>query len=512
MKIRRLFVPLVLAIATATLGTQQPRGAFPHARHAKLFPTCAGCHAGITDGDSARMFPTSDACAQCHNGTDVRRVAWSGHVERATNLKFSHTDHELMSAQGGSPATCVNCHGQQAGTDTAWMHVAGANPSACIACHRHQAPEHLAASADCKTCHRTLVQAADLSAATIAAFPKPASHADPNWLAAHAPTSDAQIAQCAICHARESCERCHANADRLPAIQALDHDARVAALERGVEPAYFTPASHKAYTWSYAHAAGARAAPQTCASCHTRTSCTSCHTGKMGRDVIDQLPEPKPGRAPGVVLIHAGQRAAPPAAGPAMLAARSAPAPAAGPVLLASGRDSVRSAVVHVHPDGFATNHKTVAASGQLNCQGCHQPRDCTACHDGVSTRGNYHPADFMARHATSAYAQEQNCSTCHRVETFCRSCHQKSGIANTGGVRGTAHTGQPLWLLQHGQAARQGLASCTACHQQRDCLRCHSSLGLHVNPHGPDFNAEAMGSRNMQMCLVCHLTNPLKK
>jgi hypothetical protein len=506
MRIRHLIAPLVLAVATATLGTQQPRGAFPHARHAKLFPTCAGCHSGILDGDSARMFPTREACAQCHNGTDVRRVAWSGHVERATNLKFSHAGHELMSAQGGSPATCVNCHGQQAGRDTAWMHVAGADPSACISCHRHQAPEHLAPSADCATCHETLARAGSLSATTIAAFPKPASHRDPGWLAAHAPGNDAQMAQCAVCHARESCARCHANADQLPAIKGLDHDARVASLERDVPPGYFTPASHTVYTWTYGHGAAARAAPQSCASCHTRTSCAACHTGRLGRDVIDQLPEAKPGRAPGVVLTHAAPLA------PARVVPAAQARPAAGPVVLSTMRDTVWSAEVHVHPGGFATNHKDVAASGQLTCQGCHQPRDCTACHDGVSTRRNFHPADFMSRHATSAYAQEQNCSTCHRVETFCRSCHQKSGIANTRGVRGTAHTGQPLWLLQHGQAARQGLSSCTACHQQRDCLRCHSSLGLHVNPHGPGFNAQAMGSRNMQMCLVCHLTNPLKK
>ena len=506
MKIHRLIVPLVLAVATATLGTQQPRGAFPHARHAKLFPTCAGCHNGILTGDSTRMFPTVDACAQCHNGTDVRRVAWTGHVEKATNLKFSHTDHEMMSAQGGAPAQCVNCHGQQAGRDTAWMHVAGADPAACIACHRHQASEHLAPQADCTTCHKTLVQAANLSAATIAAFPKPASHSDPNWIATHAPKNDAQLAQCAICHARESCERCHVNADQVPAIAALGRDARVASLERGVQPVYFTPASHKGSDWAYAHGADARATSQTCAVCHTRANCTTCHIGREGQDVISKLPEAKPGRARGVNLVHESVApSVPPNSAGSMTAG-------AGLVILATAQDTVRAVKVHVHPAGFATQHKDAAASGQLNCQGCHQPRDCTACHDGVSTRGNYHPLDFMSRHATSAYAQEQNCSSCHRVETFCRSCHLKSGIANTGGVRGMAHSGQPLWLLQHGQAARQGLTSCTACHQQRDCLRCHSNLGLNINPHGPDFNAQAMGSRDMQMCLVCHLTNPLKK
>jgi hypothetical protein len=509
MKITRRFllVPAVLAAATATFAMQQPRGTFPHARHAKLFPTCAGCHAGITTGDSATMFPSPDACAQCHNGTDVRRVAWSGPSLPPNNLKFSHTEHAATSARAdGVAVPCTSCHGQQAGRDTAWMHIAAAQPSACIACHQHRAAEHLAASVVCSTCHKTLVQATSLPTAMIAGFPKPASHSDSNWLSTHAPKNAAQVAQCAICHARESCERCHANAAQVPAIQALGRDARVASLVRNRAPVYFTPASHRASGWTYGHGHDARAGTQTCAVCHTQSSCLTCHIGSLGRDVIARLPVARPGQAAGVQLVEPA-RALPTAGQSAMR-----PLDATAVTLLATATDTVRLKVVHMHPAGFATNHKSAAASGQLDCQGCHQPRDCTACHDGVSTRGNYHPDDFMSRHATAAYSQEQNCSTCHRVETFCRSCHQKSGIANTGGVRGPAHTGQPLWLLQHGQAARQGLTGCTSCHQQRDCLRCHSDLGMHVNPHGPNFNPEAMGSRDKQMCLVCHLTDPIKK
>ena len=504
---RFLVVPAVL-LAAATLATQQPRrGTFPHARHAKLFPTCAGCHAGILTGDSAEMFPSPDVCAQCHNGTDVRRVAWSGPARAATNLRFSHAEHAATSATAdGAAVECASCHGQQAGRDTAWMHIAGAQPEACIACHQHRASEHLAAGAVCSTCHEPLARATALSVAAIAAFPKPASHGDPDWLARHAPKNDAQIAQCAICHARESCERCHVNADQVPAIQKLASDARVADLARERAPAYFTPASHRDAGWAYGHGHDARAGAQSCAVCHTQSSCLTCHIGSLGREVIARLPVARAGRPGGVQLVDPA-RASPSAGGSAMR-----PFDASAVTLLAAAGDTVRLKLVHMHPAGFATNHKAAAASGQFDCQGCHQPRDCTACHDGVSTRGNFHPGDFMSRHATAAYAQEQNCSTCHRVETFCRSCHQKSGIATTGGVRGPAHTGQPLWLLQHGQAARQGLTSCTACHQQRDCLRCHSDLGLHVNPHGPNFNPESMGSKDKQMCLVCHVTDPLKK
>ena len=68
-------------------------------------------------------------------------------------------------------------------------------------------------------------------------------------------------------------------------------------------------------------------------------------------------------------------------------------------------------------------------------------------------------------------------------------------------------HDSQALWILSHPQAARQDLESCVTCHQQNDCLRCHSATsGLRVNPHGPDFDASSMGSRNQAMCALCHL------
>lgn len=504
MNARRLLVPLVLVLAVATAGwavQQQAAGTFPHTTHVKLFPTCAGCHSGITSGDTATMFPTKAVCAQCHNGTDERLVRWAGYSWQPTNLKFSHTAHEVESSAKGNPAVCANCHGLQAGHDTAWMHVAAPSPDACLACH--QAPEHLAASANCTTCHLPLTQVPALPASAIAAFPKPPWHSDSNFLAAHAPTTAASAAQCAICHARESCARCHPNADQLPAIQALASDPRVASLTKGRVGVYFTPASHEVGDWASEHGKDAAANYRTCASCHTQSSCRACHRGDLGRSAISKLPQAKSGRAPGIVLVL-DSTTSPTHALTAIQAANTQTT-----TLLASARDTVH---VRMHLPGFATNHKTVAASGLLNCQGCHQPRDCTACHDGVSTRQSYHPADFMSRHAEPAFALEQNCSSCHRVETFCRNCHQQSGIANSARVRGSAHNAQPLWLLQHGQAARQGLTSCAACHQQNDCLRCHSNIGMHINPHGPNFNAQLMGSKNMQMCLLCHVTNPLKR
>ena len=86
-------------------------------------------------------------------------------------------------------------------------------------------------------------------------------------------------------------------------------------------------------------------------------------------------------------------------------------------------------------------------------------------------------------------------------------------GVAAKAGVRSTVfHNAQPLWLLEHGRAARQDLTNCTTCHQQKYCMQCHSDVGSRINPHGADFNAAMMAKRNSQLCLVCHLKAPIPK
>jgi class III cytochrome C family protein/doubled CXXCH motif protein len=465
----RLLSSLAVALAAATLATSAgaqggPRG-FPHNKHAKLFVSCTSCHAGIPSGDAARAFPAPTACAQCHDDRTQKTVNWSGPSKRATNLQFSHTVHAAKSTAAGTPAQCVSCHAAQA--DTGWMRVQGARATGCITCHAHQATEHLAETAVCSTCHVTLADAKALTSQQIAAFPKPASHTKPGFAAQHAPAGSTE-ATCATCHTRESCARCHANASRVPAIARLATDQRVAELMKGRTAAYSTPSSHLAAGFASAHGAAASAAPQTCANCHTQQSCRSCHTGTRGQSVIASLPATGTGSATGVVLAD-----------------------------------------LRVHASGFLTGHRS-APAGRLDCQGCHAQRECTSCHEGSSSR-RYHPLDFVSRHAPAAYAQDQTCTSCHRTETFCRSCHLNSSMAAAGARTGAAHTAQPLWLLQHGEAARRGLTGCTTCHQQRDCLRCHSSLGLKVNPHGPNFDASRLSARNKQMCATCHVSDPLQ-
>jgi hypothetical protein len=471
MNIRRAVLEAVaaLAVGAIALGAQRPAQPgttpFPHDTHSRLFLSCASCHAGITDGNAARAFPAPATCARCHNGQDAKTVAWSAPAKKVNNLRFTHPAHDSASSKS---VGCVGCHSAQG--DTTWMHVRSASPRGCIACHAHAAPEHLAETATCRTCHTTLADSRALTVAMIAAFPKPASHARSDFLSTHAPRGDAALAQCATCHTRESCVRCHANGSQLPSVTRLAADDRVAQMLRGRAATYPTPPSHASAEWSITHGKDAAKSTQSCANCHTQPACRACHAGTRAASVIAALPMP-----------------------------------------MANGAQGVAIRKTTVHAAGFMEQHKTAAASGRMDCMGCHQKRECSTCHSGTSAR-RYHPSDFVSRHSPKAYAQQQTCSSCHRTETFCRSCHLQSNITSTGARTGAAHPAQPAWLLQHGEAARRGLNGCTTCHQQRDCLRCHSDLGLKVNPHGPKFEASSMSARNRQMCATCHIKDPLER
>jgi hypothetical protein len=127
------------------------------------------------------------------------------------------------------------------------------------------------------------------------------------------------------------------------------------------------------------------------------------------------------------------------------------------------------------------------------------------------SSPSGFHPASFSLRHASAAYGQTMECANCHNVEAFCKACHQEAGLSPAARPGPGFHDAGPLWLLGHGQAARQGLESCASCHRQRDCVQCHSTVGsFRVNPHGPSFDAARASARAPETCRACHLKEPL--
>jgi predicted CXXCH cytochrome family protein len=160
------------------------------------------------------------------------------------------------------------------------------------------------------------------------------------------------------------------------------------------------------------------------------------------------------------------------------------------------------------HGEGFATAHGSAASLGQPDCNGCHTESSCLSCHDGQASP-SFHPLNFLASHGPEAYGRVSDCSGCHNTEGFCRECHIGLGFRSGGALLSAPfHDDQPLWVLGHAQAARQDLESCVSCHQQTDCLACHSGkAGWGISPHGPGFDPMAIQDRNDMMCTRCHIS-----
>jgi hypothetical protein len=434
---------------------------FPHARHSRLFTTCASCHAGITTGDTAAFWPKPELCAGCHNGELARPVTWQPSPRRITNVILDHARHLAVFARTGvaPEAACQRCH---ASADSlAFMIVGRADPERCVSCHGHGAPSHLA-QRSCQPCHRTLHETPGLDVAAIQALSKPPSH-DSSWILNHGPAADGPT--CAVCHAQQFCSSCHVNARAVEAIRGLDADDRVATIVQTRTVTYPRPPSHLAAAWPRLHGVVARAGVTECANCHTQESCLGCH--RVAERVMPVLALPRRSRDGAAGVDLSGIKPAD-------------------------------------HLPDQLLRHRIVAAGGTASCNVCHRPSYCASCHDAARSPG-FHGPDFVARHAQQAYAAEAECAACHQTQVFCRSCHRMVGEADTGAPIGKFHDKQPGWLFGHGGIARRAIETCAGCHAQDFCLRCHSAVGGQgVSPHGNHFDPSVEG-KNPATCRLCH-------
>jgi hypothetical protein len=484
MMARRFGPTIVLALLAggmafaAPLVGRAPEGRFPHEKHARVFPLCTTCHAGVVEPDQS-MFPDPVRCTSCHDGVVKQTVKWEPRVgPRPGNRRFTHPMHD-RAATAKNPAdsalirNCSACH-TQAGTPRMAVH--NAVVGQCLDCHGLKEPHVDVPSQACATCHVKLTDAPGLTRADIARFPRPSSHEAPGFrLGGHgrlarvvsgSPREAGISASCATCHARNLCLTCHVNAAESPVISALALDDR--------SPTYaFTqpvPASHASAGFLRHHGRDAQRGTATCATCHARESCMTCHVGTPPRAVA-VLPVAGPGRAPGAQLT------------------RSPPS---------------------THTREFRERHAAEANARPRTCETCHARPQCLECHrPDAGRQSGYHPPSFVTRHPSSAYAREANCSDCHNPAQFCQSCHQQAGLVAAGGRIGPRgyHDAFRGFSLGHGQAARQSLESCASCHAERDCTACHSAVGggFRFSPHGPGFNAARMRSKNPSVCIACH-------
>lgn len=449
---RSLRFALALTALSFAPAAAQPDG-FPHPEHERVFPLCTSCH---EVADETRLYPAPASCTRCHDGQRRERVGWDGPEPRATLLRFDHVAHERAAA--GENLTCGSCHVPAGGGR---MDVIRADAPQCLDCHAHRAEAHLV-DAECSTCHLPLATAL-LPVDRIVALPAPPDHARPDFLLAHRGG-----AECQYCHTRERCIDCHVDAASVRAIAALP--AAPPAMELPVWTAHYPePPSHHEPDWLVRH--GRAASVSACSTCHTRDDCAACHATAAPAP-IPSLPAAAEVVAPGVQLARAEPES-------------------------------------HRIVD-FEEHHGPLAATQSSTCTACHATTECTACHDAA--RGpSFHPRNFMEEHAASAWASRLECSNCHDAANFCADCHVTSGLTPEQVGSARYHDAEPVWLLRHGQAARQGLESCVACHRQQSCLRCHSELGaFRVNPHGRGFDAERARARNPFVCRACHVRDPV--
>jgi hypothetical protein len=271
--------------------------------------------------------------------------------------------------------------------------------------------------------------------------------------------AQANTQKCAVCHTQERCTSCHVNVADVPADRGdAGRAAGLGAAAYAVQ--YPVPPSHLSPQWIEQHgpfrvAAAVRGVPHA-------EDCTACHVQPVPPDVIESFPARAQVQAPGtghterqMPLSHASrwfdrQHAA-----------------------LAASQPEVVQRVPHAH-----VLHGLPRRAGEAR----------------RTTRATSRAA-FVA-----AYSRRLECSTCHEVRTFCRSCHMQQGMEAEGRLNPGFHDAEPLWLLRHARAARQGLESCTSCHTQRDCMQCHSQVGaFQVSPHGPNFDAHRRAHSSAQ-------------
>jgi hypothetical protein len=175
------------------------------------------------------------------------------------------------------------------------------------------------------------------------------------------------------------------------------------------------------------------------------------------------------------------------------------------------------------HDLAFLKNHaKDVALGGEL-CRTCHEERECADCHDGRVRDRRIHPNDWLSQHGMATRMGPGDCTSCHRQQSFCLSCHQRTGVSQSAPTaalarRGRFHPAKSVWTngprtrSHHAWQAQRNMDACVSCHVERDCTSCHATAarggaGSKASPHPSGFLARCRSvmRKNARPCLVCH-------
>ena len=291
-----------------------------------------------------------------------------------------------------------------------------------------------------------------------------------------------EMAECAVCHPA---------AKGANALSPFTNDCRVChgAVKRGEKPvrgAYPRPNirfSHKAHQKTpcgRCHPKAASAQPiasgpdvvgmKACFDCHRNSQCRRCHLVNVdGRMFTD----------------FAGQKLVPP--------------------------DWLRGPS---HGVEWAGTHARQAGSDSRYCAACHQDRFCRDCHTGSRRPRNVHPGDWLTSHGVSTRLDSPSCKGCHRKQSFCITCHRRSGVAPDSppksrpvGGRSRYHDGMENNTLM--RRAKRDITTCVSCHSESSCVACH----IQYKPHPANFSrkCKALAARNRRACAKCHRNNPAR-
>ncbi len=166
------------------------------------------------------------------------------------------------------------------------------------------------------------------------------------------------------------------------------------------------------------------------------------------------------------------------------------------------------------HGPTWHQNHAPTAGRESSLCASCHVDAFCQNCHTGALRPRKTHPGDWLRSHGVSSRLERPNCRNCHRKQSFCLTCHRRSGVAPDSPAESLTFRGQGRY---HGtrtpreicRRARHDIGSCVSCHSERSCTSCHANA--RYNPHPPGFKnrCRKLASRNRRVCTKCHTNQP---
>ncbi len=162
------------------------------------------------------------------------------------------------------------------------------------------------------------------------------------------------------------------------------------------------------------------------------------------------------------------------------------------------------------HGHTWVQHHASTAGRNSALCGSCHRESFCQDCHTGRLRPRNVHPGDWMAAHGVSTRLDNPRCRGCHRKQSFCITCHRRSGVAPDSpensmpaGGPGRYHKGMTASKLM--RRAKYDIAACVSCHNEGSCISCHKRPDLKPHPPGFKHKCQSLATRNRRACAKCH-------